>query len=369
MTSHFSVIPHFIVPVILAGVVSLRINQLIHRWWLGRQSFAIKAERQAQDFHEQDAPRTGGIGLFLGLIVGLLVASWSTQSVLFILCLVPSFLAGIFEDLAKKEMSPWLRLALSSLSGLLAIILLDASFNHTGIHFLDALVAGNPIFSVFCILLITTGSAHSTNVIDGFNGLMGGYGVIACVAFLWLAASVDDTELFITFVALFGSLIGFMIINFPKGIVFSGDSGAYLLGTCLALAAILLLNRNPHISPWFPMAIMSYPVGETIFSILRKRLILGKPAMQPDEWHLHMVLHRLIKRRLTTKNANALTSLFLWPFIVAPAIGACLYAFNTKVLIIICLSHGTLYICLYVVLVMREMMGSEKYDTAIEEEQ
>ena len=356
MTSSFPIISGFLLPVIIAGIVSFYVNRAIHRWWLNRKNFATKARKQAQDFHEKEAPRTGGIGLFAGLMVGLLLADWSAQSWLLITCLMPSFLAGIFEDTAKKEISPWIRLAMPLVSGLLAIFLLDASFNNTGIYFLDSWLAGSQLFSIFCILLITTGAAHSTNVIDGFNGLMPGYGIIACTAFLWLAAYVEDTELLITFSALLGALIGLFIINFPKGTVFSGDSGAYLLGSCLAIAAILLLDRNQQISPWFPMAIMSYPVGETIFSILRKRLILGRPAMQPDEWHLHMVLHRFIKKHFKPKNANAMTSPFLWPLTLIPAIGACIYALNTKVLIIICLGYGTLYIFIYVIMVMREMI-------------
>ena len=348
----------------LAVAVSFGVNWSVFQWWKHHQSFAHKSERQAQDFHDQEAPRTGGIGMLCGFIAGSLVVLPVSFSLLFALSLAPAFLAGIFEDISKKDISPVIRLIITMLSGVVAILLLGIHFLKTDIFFIDQLVGGHWLFSLFCILIVVAGAAHSTNVIDGFNGLMLGYGIIACAPFLWLAMTINDPLAFSLFLVLLGSLVGLFFLNFPTGYIFSGDSGAYLLGTTMALSAIVLLERNPHVSPWFPIAILVYPVGETLFSITRKRLILGKPAMQPDGFHMHMIVYKLLTRHYTKQgrkhiNTNAMTSPVLWMLALAPAIISCIYYTDTKVLIILCFGYATVYISLYIILLMRLLRFKE----------
>ena len=42
-----------------------------------------------------------------------------------------------------------------------------------------------------------------------------------------------------------------------------------------AEVAILLLHRNPTVSPMFPLLLCIYPVFETVFSIYRRRFLRG----------------------------------------------------------------------------------------------
>ena len=63
---------------------------------------------------------------------------------------------------------------------------------------------------------------------------------------------------------------GFLVWNYPRGMLFAGDGGAYIWGVVIALASVSLVQRNVLVSPWFPLLLLIYPVWETIFSIYRK---------------------------------------------------------------------------------------------------
>ncbi|MGR6800563.1 hypothetical protein ACU6QG_00180, partial [Aeromonas veronii] len=81
-----------------------------------------------------------------------------------------------------------------------------------------------------------------------------------------VAYQVGDTTLALWALAGVGAAMGFFVWNFPNGLVFLGDGGAYFLGFYLAEIGILLIARNPQVSPLFPLMVCIYPVFETVFS-------------------------------------------------------------------------------------------------------
>src|SRR5699024_9358422 len=108
--------------------------------------------------------------------------------------------------------------------------------------------------------------------------------------------------------------------NFPYGRVFLGDGGAYFLGFMLAQLAVQLVVRNPGVSPVYALAVLFYPVFETLFSIWRRRVIRGTPVDQPDALHLHQLIFRRVVRAAwrhdlpdgESELCNAMTSPYLW---------------------------------------------------------
>src|SRR4029453_11618913 len=108
------------------------------------------------------------------------------------------------------------------------------------------------------------------------------------------------------------------------GLIFLGDGGAYLLGFLLAELSLLLLHRNPIVSPMFALLLCSYPIFETIFTMYRRKIVRGTATAAPDGIHLHTLIHRRVvrwlvddseERRLTARNSMVL-SIFLLSFIV-----------------------------------------------------
>jgi UDP-GlcNAc:undecaprenyl-phosphate/decaprenyl-phosphate GlcNAc-1-phosphate transferase len=267
-----------------------------------------------QKFHSVPTPRIGGIALMAGLLAGggvllALQAQFKLNTADFGYLLIagaPAFWGGIAEDVTKKG-NILHRLLLTMLAGSLGAWLLGAILNRVDIPGIDAALLWLP-FAVALTVFAVGGVANALNIIDGYNGLAGGFAVIVLAAMAWVAAQVGDGFIFTTALILIGALLGFLAWNWPKGRIFLGDGGAYLLGFVLAELSVLLVVRNPLVSPWFPMALLSYPIIETFYSVYRRTFLRGYSPGRPDALHLHHLIYkRVIRRHVGSKDPQFLT--------------------------------------------------------------
>lgn len=295
-----------------------------------------------QKFHARPVPRIGGVGIFAGIAGGVLALVLldrraASMGGLLLVCGAPCFLAGLAEDYTKR-ISPRRRLFFTAVSGALAVWLLQAVITHTAIPGLDWLV-GLPVGAAVVTVFVVTGVANSVNIIDGFNGLSSMCCVLILSAVAYVAFQVGDAAVAWLALAGIGALLGFFIWNFPAGLVFLGDGGAYFVGFYTAELAILLLHRNPLVSPMFPLLACIYPVFETLFSIYRKRFLRGMSPGLPDGVHFHMLVYRRLMRwAVGSRNVkaltrrNSLTSPYLWLLSMCAIVPAMLFWSNTAVL-------------------------------------
>jgi UDP-N-acetylmuramyl pentapeptide phosphotransferase/UDP-N-acetylglucosamine-1-phosphate transferase len=188
------------------------------------------------------------------------------------------------------------------------------------------------------------------NIIDGFNGLAGGVSIIALLSFSTASYIQGDHLIFNISLVLLFTVAGFFAWNFPKGRIFLGDGGAYLIGFLFAMISILLVNRNPEISPWFPLVILAYPVFDTIFSIYR-RSSNGSSALKADRYHLHSLIYKHISSN------NPKTSVHIWILVAFLNGIALLFRSSTAVLISIFIIFSLTYVWLY-----RKVMSFETND-------
>lgn len=255
-----------------------------------------------QKFHAVPTPRIGGIAVVAGLLAGggVLLAlqpqfKFNTMDFGYLLLAgTPAFLGGIAEDVTKK-VGVLHRLLMTMLAGSLGAWLLGAILNRLNIPGIDTALLWLPFAVAFTVFAVG-GVANAINIIDGYNGLAGGFAVIVLVALAWVAAQVGDSFIFTTALILIGALLGFLAWNWPKGKVFLGDGGAYLLGFVLAEISVLLVVRNPQVSPWFPVVLLGYPIFETFFSIYRKKYLRGYSPGHPDGLHMHMLIYKRVIR-------------------------------------------------------------------------
>ena len=330
-----SLILSFFISVLLTGWV-------VHA--LGRSgSFALDhVVSGPQKFHARAVPRVGGIGIFGGLLAGVALLSWLNRSLLpmaFVLlaCALPAFLAGLLEDLTKR-VNPAQRLLATALSAALAFWLLGAQITRSDIPGLDAVLAvGAGAFLV--TLLAVAGVANSVNIIDGFNGLASMCVVIMLAAIAYVAFQVGDTVVGALALVGIGAVLGFFVWNFPFGLIFLGDGGAYFLGFYVAELSILLLVRNPEVSPLFPLLVCIYPVFETLFSIYRRRFLRAVPPSMPDAIHLHSLIYRRMLRWAVGDSSarsmirrNSMTSPSLWALCMISVVPAVLFWDNSAVM-------------------------------------
>jgi UDP-GlcNAc:undecaprenyl-phosphate GlcNAc-1-phosphate transferase len=173
-------------------------------------------------------------------------------------------------------------------------------------------------------------------------------------AIAYVARTVGDEALMWVALLLGAAVLGFLVFNFPRGLLFLGDGGAYLIGFLIAELALMLVHRNSEVSPWFALTLLGYPIVETIFSMYRKRVLRGRSPGQPDGLHLHMLIHKRLVRRYGTGVAaqdrvwsNALTSPFLWVLALVGVVPAALFWDRTEALQGAMLAFVALYVWLY----------------------
>src|SRR5438552_3196613 len=348
---------------LLAGLTSVFAGYLIVRYDAFHANWSYDPVKTGpQKFHSAPTPRIGGLGVMAGLFVSgavLLAIEQSAASEQFgylLLASLPAFAGGITED-ATKNVGVLTRLLLTMLAAAFGVWLLGAVIPRLDIPGFDTLLKWAPLAIAFTMFAVG-GVANSINIIDGYNGLASGHAVIVLAAMAWVSALVGDDFVFTSALAMIGALLGFLAWNYPKGKIFLGDGGAYLLGFWLAEISVLLVVRHPEVSPWFPMLLLVYPIFETLFSMYRRKVIQGQSPGQPDRMHMHQVIYmRLTRNRTDASDPVSLTRLnsrvapFGWLMTFCCAVPALLFWGETRWLVaasvVFCVGYLLLYLWLF----------------------
>jgi UDP-N-acetylmuramyl pentapeptide phosphotransferase/UDP-N-acetylglucosamine-1-phosphate transferase len=314
-----------------------------------------------QKFHLTIGPRVGGVSILLGLLAASLVR-W-LQDIptdinlgTILACGLPAALMGLTEDVTKK-VGVRTRLLATACSALLIGHFLNAWIERIDLMGLDYLL-GIPAISIIFTCLAIAGLANAYNIIDGFNGLASMVAIIALLAITYVAIRVGDNAIAIAALVMVGALAGFFLWNYPRGLIFLGDGGAYIIGLWIATLSILLVSRHSIISPWFAVLVNCYPIFEALFSIWRKKIHQGKSPGQADAAHFHSLIYRRIIRwahipgaEKSAHSANARTSPYLWLLSSLAVIPAILWWQHTWLLQLAALLFAISYIYLYVTII------------------
>ncbi len=332
----------------------------------GRGHTQRYASTMPQRFHSGNVPRLGGIGVLAACTVGWAwmvvseryqfrnqigidaVTAGSLWTVAFV-----TVAAGVYEDLTQR-LPARDRLLLTVAASILACWLLKLSVPRIDIAMVDAWWAMNPWLGLALAVIAVSGLPHAFNLIDGYNGLAGIVALVCCFALAYVALQVGDRQLAAMVLVLAGATAGFLVWNYPRGLIFAGDGGAYLWGVVIAIASVMLVMQHGQVSPWFPVLLLIYPVWETMFSIYRKA-VRGQSPGVADALHFHQLIYRRIvrgmfddddeARRMLMRNNR--TSPYLWGFAILTVIPAVLFWTNTPVLIMFTVLFIVCYVWAY----------------------
>lgn len=352
---------------LISGLGSFVTCVLLIRW--ARDHARHYDVNKPQRFHVGDVPRLGGGGILIGLTAGWALGvvaarlGWSVNSQMSMntglgwgLMLLPAVLGGVYED-ATQRLAVRYRLFLTALSAVIACGLLDLSVTRLSLPAVDEALASWAWLGIGFAILAICGLPHAFNIIDGYNGLAGTVAILIGLAIAHVALQVGDRELAAIVLCMVGATAGFLVWNYPRGLIFAGDGGAYLWGVVIAVASIALVQRHSAVSPWFPMLLLIYPVWETLFSIYRK-LARGVSPGVADALHFHQLIYRRIvrgvfhddpSRRMLMRNNR--TSPYLWGFTLLTVVPAVLFWNNTLALMLCCALFIVFYVSAYLMLV------------------
>ena len=265
---------------------------------------AIDVPKDARRMHHVPIPRLGGLAIFIGFIVSILLfvdvrRDAQMQSIL--LGAVVIVVLGVVDDImALPAMFKFVVQIAAALIPALNGVVIQA-FSNPNI-FSDNLywVLGKLSipFTVLWIVAIT----NSVNLIDGLDGLANGVSAISATTMLVIAILVSEGQVAVVMAALVGACVGFMPYNMNPAKMFMGDTGATFLGYILATMSIQgLFKYYAVISFVVPFLILGLPIFDTAFAFIR-RIAHGQSPMHADRSHIH---HRLIDMGLRQKQAVA----------------------------------------------------------------
>lgn len=300
-------------------------------------------------------PNTGGIGIFLAISMPLLatvVAVWlvpgswwsawvpggdalavhlpglrSTTAigagVLAALSLL--HVLGLVDD--RRPLGPYVKLAYQAVVAVFLVLLCDIQV----LHFLGVYggwgIAVSTLVSVAWVVVIV----NAMNFLDNMDGLSAGVG--ATIATLYLGATLIGGQWFVAGLSalLLGSLLGFLLFNFPPARMVMGDGGSLIVGLMLAVISVRttyvdttpmhIANVSPGLEPgpgrWYgllmPLMVMAIPLYD-FTSVTLIRLLRGKSPFVGDHNHFS---HRLVRKGLSKPRAVVM----IWMCTLATGIG------------------------------------------------
>ena len=310
------------------------IVQLLALKYFCRYSMCMDSAKnfKPQRIHSIPTPRAGGLGIFAGSLIVLSLAR--PEGLLFVLSALPAFIIGFAEDLSSS-INPFQRILIIAAGAGFGTAFMDTVI--TDIGFLTLPLALAIPFTVFAV----TGVANAINIVDGMNGLASGVSILTFFFIALAAYLFGDAAILALSLALMAATAGFFVFNFPKGRIFLGDGGAYFIGFAIAELSVMLINRNPEISPWFPLALMAYPVTEVAFTIFRRRVKKGRSPFVPDRAHLHSLLYKRVTK------SNSRTSCVFWLMAIVFDAAAFALLKSSMAMIVVISAFFVLYLTIY----------------------
>ena len=265
----------------------------------------------AQKFHEGTIPRVGGVGLFVALVCGYYLSAPSLLLAQILISLTPIFIAGLLEDLFKSVSSS-IRLFVSLFSASLIVVSTGYQFSSSDIHLIDVVFTSSLAWTVITVVALAA-LANGINIIDGFNGLAIGSSLSMAISIAVLGYIFNDYLILQYCIIFCACLLGVLMLNFPKGLIFLGDAGAYTIGLFLGTLGMLLVERNEAITPLVMLIVFAYPMTELLFSVLRKTVRRGHRPDRPDKVHFHMLAYRRVGQMSSRSKLirNSITGLLM----------------------------------------------------------
>ncbi len=262
---------------------------------------AIDVPKDARRMHKKPIPLWGGIAIYLGFIVSVLIfvkPDLELAGILIGASLI--VILGAVDDRyaldAKVKFLVQIVAAVIPIACGLRIEVLSNFFGDDGSRIALSFL------SIPLTLIWIVGVCNAVNLIDGLDGLACGVSTIAALSTFLVVVQHDDAVTAVVIAALAGACIGFLPYNFNPAKIFMGDSGALFLGFILATVSISgNFKMHTLINFGLPFVVLGLPIFDTVFAILR-RVIHGKKPWEADRGHIH---HKLIDMGMSQKQAVA----------------------------------------------------------------
>lgn len=247
-------------------------------------------------------PALGGISfliVFLLVTVACIILSYqnnftfSTQWAGIAVATILGFAMGLYDDIYHLRPLPKL---LGQLTCAAVMISTGSVVQVTNISFIDIFITG------FWVV----GMMNSINMLDNMDGITGSISLIAVLAiFIPVFETQGLNTQTLTMMAVMGSLLGFLYLNWYPSKLYMGDSGSQFLGAFLSGIAIMYLWQQNHFQGAYgymaniilPAIVFIIPIIDTTI-VTFKRIGRGSSPFVGGKDHIthHFVFYALTDR-------------------------------------------------------------------------
>lgn len=265
--------------------------------------------------HLRKIPNLGGIAIFYSIGISASIFAYELFDLYKFLfaSMVILLYIGVMDDIVVMRAYKKLvaQIVVSALIVIGSDIRIRSLFGILGIYELKYFVS--VIFSIVTFIILI----NAFNLIDGIDGLAGGYSVICSVLFgiSYYRLGAYNYPLVVLSVVVIGAVLAFLyynLSNYRTNKIFMGDTGSMLLGFLLAFTSICFIDvfidrEIPGIpryhlqsAPVMAVAILILPIVDTL-NVIIIRLANKKSPFDADKNHIH---HKLLKLNLTHRRSS-----------------------------------------------------------------
>ena len=286
-------------------------------------------EPGSRSSHLRKIPNLGGISMFYSLAVCASIFAFELFDLYKFLfaSLVILLYIGVMDDIvvmrAYKKL--FAQIIVTSLMVIGSDVRIRSFFGLFGVYEL------NYFFSVAISIFTFIVLINAFNLIDGIDGLAGGYSILCSAMFgiSYYRLGEYNYPLVVLSGVIIGCVIGFLyfnLSNYRNNKIFMGDTGSMILGFLLAFTAICFIDifidkELPEVpryylqsAPAIAMAILILPIIDTL-NVFIIRICNGKSPFVADKNHIH---HSLLKLGLTHRRSTVYILMY-YIFIVSVA--------------------------------------------------
>lgn len=265
--------------------------------------------------HLRKIPNLGGIAIFYSIGVSASIFAYELFDLykfLFASMIILLYI-GVMDDIVVMRAYKKLvaQIVVSALIVIGSDIRIRSLFGILGIYELKYFIS--VIFSIVTFIILI----NAFNLIDGIDGLAGGYSVICSVLFgvSYYRLGAYNYPLVVLSVIIIGAVLAFLyynLSNYRTNKIFMGDTGSMLLGFLLAFTSICFIDvfidrKLPGVpryhlqsAPVMAVAILILPIVDTL-NVIIIRLANKKSPFDADKNHIH---HKLLKLNLTHRRSS-----------------------------------------------------------------
>ena len=295
-----------------AGLGSALITPAVRQlaWKLG-----VVDKPSARRVNKKPIPRMGGVAIFFGLAIAMLVRygveailghaeiTFSSHYYLNVnfwivgAAFVVIFLTGLLDDIfslkpIQKLAGQFIAASIAAAGGLIIGNVVDP---FTAYGFVDLGWLAYPATVIYLVAY-----ANIINLIDGLDGLSSGITCIASTTMFVLSIWAGRFDAALLSAAIAGTTLGFLVHNSYPATIFMGDSGSLTLGFALGTISLLSVTRWAGLTTIIvPLVVAGIPIIDT-FSAIVRRTRAHVSFATADRGHIH---HRLMAHGYNQRQA------------------------------------------------------------------